>query len=117
MLLVPALRLRELEQDLAVRSGAPGGEVAVDGRLRALVGEVAAPAPHLLAGRCGASSFGFLLVADQRRERRDEPDVEEASRILQHGGDRQRAPLEVPLEPRGDRGVADPSPRQERHPP
>ena len=42
MRLVPALGLGEREQDLALLAGAAPREVAVDGGLGALVGEVAA---------------------------------------------------------------------------
>src|SRR5690606_32107302 len=53
VLLVTALSFREREEDLPLLTGAAAGEVTVDGGLGTLVGEVAAPAADLRAGRLG----------------------------------------------------------------
>ena len=48
--LVPLLRAREREQDLALLTGTPSGEVAIDRRLGSLVREQPAPPPDVGAG-------------------------------------------------------------------
>src|SRR5690606_33753967 len=80
--LVAALGLGEGEEDLALLARAPGGELAVDLRLRPLVGEVAAPATDgLRAGAArthGPSVAGALARAGEAPGRRRDCELDPA---------------------------------------
>ena len=71
VLLVAALRLGQREQDLALLTGATGRDVAVDGGLGALVGQVLPPPADLAAGRgrtCGRCGLHASWSQPTRRK-------------------------------------------------